>query len=169
MEVPGKFGFLGEIMPLFHSLLNWNGLDIKAHPLEPWRKRFPFWPYFVGQKVHLELVITKSSQIETADLQFHIVEKMADESKPKIIPLTIQSQVASEYERTLLLENSSLITGRGEIKYWLSNRGYNVDHEPIFTADAISLDPLVLPIAMMVLGPLLGFLAGLVLGLVLGG
>lgn len=156
-------------MPLYHHLPDWNGLDVKAYPLEPWRKRIPFWPYFVGQKVCLEMVVTKSSQIEKVDLQFHVVEKMSDEAKPKIIPLDIKSQVGSQTQRILLLESSSLITGKGEIKYWLSNRGYNVDHEPIFTAEAINLDLLVLPIALMVLGPLLAFLAGLVLGLALGG
>lgn len=156
-------------MPLYHHLSDWNGLDIKAYPLEPWRKRAPFWPYFVGQKVRLELVVTKAGQIEKGDLQFHVVEKKADEAKPTIIPLEPKSQADTQKQRTLLLQCGSLITGKGEIKYWLSNRGYNVDHEPIFTAEAINLDLLVLPIALMVLGPMLGFLAGLVLGLVLGG
>lgn len=156
-------------MPLYHHLPDWNGLDVKAHPLEPWRKRFPFWPYFVGQKVRLELVVTKADQIEKGDLQFHLVEKKADDAKPTIIPLDLKPQPDSHNQKTLLLQGGSLITGKGEIKYWLSNRGYNVDHEPIFTAEAINLDLLVLPIALMLLGPLLGFLAGLVLGLVLGG
>lgn len=156
-------------MPLYHHLPDWNGLNVKALPLEPWRKRLPFWPYFVGQKVRLELVITKTGQIEKGDLQFHVVEKKADEAKPTIIPLDLKPQEDSQNQKTLLLQNSSLITGKGEIKYWLSNRGYNVDQEPIFTAEAINLDLLVLPIALMVLGPLLGLLAGLFLGLVLGG
>jgi hypothetical protein len=156
-------------MPLYHHLPDWNGLDIKALPLESWRKRFPFWPYFVGQKVRLELVVTKAGQIEKGDLQFHGVEKMENEAKPTIISLSLKSQVDSQNQRTLELQSSSLITSKGEIKYWLSNRGYNVEHEPIFTTEAINLDLLVLPIALMVLVPLLGFLAGLVLGLVLGG
>jgi hypothetical protein len=156
-------------MPLYHHLPDWNGLDIKALPLESWRKRFPFWPYFVGQKVRLELIVTKAGQIEKGDLQFHGVEKMGNEAKPTIISLSLKSQVDSQNQRTLELQSSSLITSKGEIKYWLSNRGYNVEHEPIFTTEAINLDQLVLPIALMVLVPLLGFLAGLVLGLVLGG
>ena len=156
-------------MPLYHHLQDWNGLDVTAHPLEIWRKRFPFWPYFVGQHVRLELLITKPDGISQADLQFHVVEKMADEAKPKIIALSPGPQGKLENQVTLCLQGSSLITGEGEIKYWLSNRGYNVDHEPIFTAKAINLDSLVIPIALTVLGPMLGFLAGLVIGFVLGG
>ena len=55
------------------------------------------------------------------------------------------------------------------MKYWVSNRGYNVDNEPIFTGEAISLDPWIIPILLMILGPLIGFLGGLVLGLMIGG
>lgn len=156
-------------MPLYHHLSNWSGLQIKVRPLENWRKKVPFWPYFVGQKTRLELVITKPTAIEKTDLQFHIVEKMGEEAKPKIIELILSPQITSEGERTLYLDSGSLITGKGELKYWLSNRGYNVDHDPIFTAEVINLDTFIIPIALMLLGPLLGFLAGLIFGLLISG
>ena len=43
-------------MPLYHHLSDWNGLDIKAYPLEPWRKKFSFWPYIVGQKESIDII-----------------------------------------------------------------------------------------------------------------
>jgi hypothetical protein len=156
-------------MPLYHHLQDWNGLDVRAFPLESWRKKFPFWPYFVGQKVRLELHVAKPSVFEKSDLQFHMVEKIAGETKPTILALNTSQEQASGNHRVFYLESGSLITGKGEIRYWLSNRGYNVDHEPVFTAEAINLDSFIVPIALMILGPLLGFLAGIVVGLVVGG
>lgn len=155
-------------MPLYNQLPNWNGLDIQAHPAEGWRKRIRFWPYFVGQKVQLELVIRKPTPIQKEDMQFHIVEKMADEAKPKIIATSTAPDSSESQEKCILVKDASKITAKGEIKYWLSNRGYNVDHEPIFTTEAVSLDTLIIPILLMVLGPILAFLGGLILGCLLG-
>ena len=155
-------------MPLYNHILNWNGLDVQIYPSETWRKRIPFWPYFVGQRIRLEVHVTKTEIFEQGDLQFHAVEKLAGEAKPRIVPLSLESGPASDQKMVFSLENAGIITGGGEVKYWLSNRGYNVDHQPIFTADVINPDTFVIPFIFMVLGPLLGFLSGLVLGLVVG-
>ena len=156
-------------MPLYNHIPDWNGLEIEVHPLETWRRRIPFWPYFVGQKVRLEVIITKKAVIDKVDLQFHVVEKMAGENKPKIVSLILKSNPTSVREKVFSFEEGSLITGRGEIRYWLSNRGYNVDHEPVFAAEAINPDSFIVPFILMVVGPILGFLGGLILGLVIGG
>lgn len=156
-------------MPLYNHIPDWNGLEIEINPLETWRKRIPFWPYFVGQKIRLEVVITKATTIEEDDLQFHVVEKMADEAKPRIVTLAHQPDSAYDRGRVLVLENGSMITGKGDVRYWLSNRGYNVDHEPVFSTEAISLDMFIIPFILIVIGPFLGFLCGLILGLMIGG
>jgi hypothetical protein len=156
-------------MPFYNHISNWNGLEIKVSPKNRWRKRFPFWPYFVGQQVELELHVRRKTPGIKDDGKFHLVEKMADEDKPRMVSLiSLTGQVANQ-EKVFILQDSNRITGIGEIKIWLSNRGYNVDHEPIFVAEAISLDPLILPALLMLVGPLLGLIVGLLLGLLFGG
>ena len=155
-------------MPLYNNISNWNGLEIQVNPLEQWRKKIPFWPYFIGQKIQLEIVISKPGTFEKVDLQFHAVEKMASESKPRIISLIPKPDLSSDQIRVFSLENGSMITGGGTIQYWLSNRGYNVDSDPIFTTEAINLDSFVIPFLLLLIGPFLCFLGGLVLGLLMG-
>jgi len=154
-------------MPLYNTISNWNGLEIKVYPAESWRQKFRFWPYFVGQKVRLELVVKMTTDNEKNDMQFHIVAKMPDADKPRMIAPTVQTDSSNNRERKVSVENGSRIFGKGEIKYWVSNRGYNVDNEPIFSADAISMDSLIIPIILVIIGPVLGILCGLVLGFAL--
>jgi hypothetical protein len=156
-------------MPFYNHLQNWNGLEIKALPINPWRKRFPFWPFFIGQRVELALKVTKQNSLGKNDLNFHLVEKMADEEKPKMIALVPQPTSSSDREKVFHLQNGSRITSQGEIRYWLSNRGYNVDNEPIFTAEAVCMDDLILPLLVAIIGPLLGFILGLIIGLLAAG
>ena len=42
-------------MPFYNHLREWNGVDIEVRPGEPWRRKIQFWPYFVGQRIQLEL------------------------------------------------------------------------------------------------------------------
>jgi hypothetical protein len=156
-------------MPLFNNIPNWNGFEIEVRPAETWRQKVRFWPYFVGQIIQLELVFKKTSGVGVDNLQFHIVEKMPDLDKPKIIaPRAIQDRLTPQ-EAVFSIQDSSKITGKGEIRYWVSNRGYNVDNEPVFTTEAICLDTLVIPTILVIIGPMIGFLSGLVLGLIIGG
>jgi hypothetical protein len=155
-------------MPFYNHFLDWNGLEVDVQPAEPRRKKFRIWPYFVGQRIQLELRVKKVTPIEKNDLQFHFVEKMADEDKPRMVAPTFLPEQSTDHEKVFELRNGSRISGKGEVKYWLSSRGYNVDHEPIFSAEAISLDPMVIPLLVMISGPLLGFIFGLLLGLLLG-
>ena len=156
-------------MPLYNNLQNWNGLAIEVHPTETWRQKISFWPYFVGQFVRLELVVKKPADASQDSFQFHMVEKMPGVEKPRIVAPRMDPERSTQQEAVFIVQDGSRITGKGEVKYWVSNRGYNVDSEPVFTAEAISLDSWVIPIILMVLGPLVGFLSGLVLGLILGG
>jgi hypothetical protein len=155
-------------MPLYNHLLEWNGLDIEVQPAEPWRKKIRFWPYFVGQRIQLELRVKMLTANEKSDLHFHLGEQMADVDKPRMIAPTLLPDQSTSREKIFSIQNGTRITGKGEVKYWVSNRGYNVDNEPIFTAETINLDSLIIPIILMVLGPLLVFLSGLILGLLLG-
>jgi hypothetical protein len=156
-------------MPLFNHIPNWNGLEIEVHPGETWRKKIRFWPYFIGQVIRFELVIRNGPDQGKAERQFHIIEKMPDVEKPKIITPRLVPERSAQQNTVFTVQGSSKITGKGEIKYWLSNRGYVVDSEPVFSAEAISLDSWVIPIILLVLGPLIGFLSGLALGLIIGG
>lgn len=155
-------------MPFYNHFLDWNGLEVDVQPIEPRRKRFRIWPYFVGQRIQLELRVKKATPFEKNDLQFHFVEKMADEDKPRMVAPKFLPEQSTSHEKVFELRNGSRITGKGEVKYWLSSRGYNVDHEPIFSTEVINLDSLVIPLLVMVGGPLLGFIFGLLLGLLLG-
>ena len=156
-------------MPLYNTIPNWNGFEIEVHPAETWRKRIRFWPYFVGQMIQLELVIRKSPEAASSTPQFHLVEKMPDVEKPRIVTPRKLAETSNPQETVFLLQGNSRITGKGEVRYWISNRGYVVDSEPIFAAEAVSLDSWILPILIIILGPLLGFLSGLILGLIIGG
>jgi hypothetical protein len=156
-------------MPFYNHIPSWNGLEIEVSPKNPWRKKFPFWPYFVGQKVELELRVKNRIGDDPGNRKFHLVEKKTDEEKPRMVSLIPSPDQSIHPEKTFILEDSCRITGKGEIKIWLSNRGYNVDHEPIFVAEAISLDSLILPALLMFVGPLLGLVVGLLLGLLIGG
>lgn len=156
-------------MPLYNYIPDWNGLEIYVKPAEPWRKRIRFWPYFVGQTVQLELVVKKSQAVGKGEIQFHLVEKIASMEKPRIVTLTNTPERSTNQEMTFIVQGGSKITGKGDIKYWVSNRGYNVDNEPIFSGEAISLDSWIIPILAMILGSLFFFLGGLFLGLILGG
>jgi hypothetical protein len=156
-------------MPQFNKLSNWKELEIEVHPAESWRKILRFWPYFVGEKVQLELIVRKFAGISKEDLNFHLVEKLPDDSKPRIIKPTIIQNPSSNTAITLSIPNVSRITGKGEMKYWVSNQGYQVSGEPIFTAEAINLDSFIIQIILMTVGPIACLLAGLVLGLLLGG
>ncbi len=155
-------------MPQYLPKSNWNGLSIEVIPVEKWRQRFKFWPYFVGQKVLLELTITKNHDYDNGDMKFYVVEKMPDAEKPLIIPPAILPKESSGDALTLTLQESSRISGKGEVKYWVSNHGYNLDSGPIFTAEVLNLDSVIIQILMTTVGPVLGFLAGLILGLVFG-
>ena len=155
-------------MPFYNQNFEWNGLAIQVQPLETWRKRYPFWPYFVSQHIHLELRIKVPADFDRSELQFHLVEKMSDQDKPRIIPAAYKPSVSSNRELVFSIQNSGRITGKGEVKYWVSNRGYNVDHEPVFSAEIVSLDSWILPLIVMSVGPILGFLLGLVIGLLIG-
>ncbi len=155
-------------MPLYNNLPSWNGFTIEVHPVDTWRRRIRFWPYFVGQIIQLELVVIRSKNTEKDDLQFHLVEKMPDVEKPRIIAPKRIMERCTPQESVFIIQETSKITGKGEVKYWVSNRGYNVDSEPVFTTEAISLDSWVIPILLMILGPLIGILCGFVLGLIVG-
>jgi hypothetical protein len=155
-------------MPQYLPKSNWNGLDIAVTPVEKWRQRLRFWPYFVGQQVILELTITKNPEFDNGDLKFYVVEKMPDADKPLIIPPAILLKEGFGDEVTLTVQDSSRISGKGEVKYWVSNHGYNLDSGPIFTAEVLNLDSVIIQILLMTVGPLLGFFAGLVLGLLSG-
>ena len=72
-------------MPLYNNIPNWNGFEIETHPAEAWRKKILFWPYFVGQIIRLELVFKISADMGKGDIQFHVVEKMPDVEKPRIV------------------------------------------------------------------------------------
>ena len=89
---------------------------------------------------------------------------MPDEDKPKMVALNVLHDQSTELKKILGNKNASRITGKGEVKYWVSNRGYNVEAEPIFSTEAISLNSLVIPIILMVLSPILGFFCGFILG-----
>jgi len=154
-------------MPFYNHMQEWNGLEIVVSPVESWRKRICFLPYFVGQKIQLELRITKNTTSEDANLQFHLVEKMADVEKPRMIAPILSPDQSTNSEKLYTVQDVSRITGKGEIKYWLSTRGYNVEGEPIFSTEAITLDTLVIPITLMSIGPLIGFLCGLLVSLFL--
>jgi hypothetical protein len=160
---------MGVLMPLYNNIPDWNGFEIQVKPVEPWRKRIRFWPYFVGQTVLLELVVKKSPAMPKGDLQFHVVEVMPDVEKPRIVTPTSLPERSIDREMMFIVRGSSRITGKGEVKYWVSNRGYNVDNEPIFTGEALNLDSWIIPILLMVLGPLIAFLSGLFFGLMMGG
>jgi hypothetical protein len=154
-------------MPFYNHKFDWNGLNIQTHPLEAWRKRYNFWPYFVGQQVKLELRVQFPEGTDPNNVQFHLVEKMSEQAKPSIIPVTVQTTSSTNNVLVYIIQNSSRITGKGEVKYWLSNRGYNVDSEPIFSAEAVNPDTWILPLITILIGPLIGFLFGLVVGLLL--
>lgn len=156
-------------MPLYNTILNWNGFEIEVHPAESWRKRIRFWPYFVGQLIQLELVIMKFPEAASNDPQFHLVEKLPDVEKPRIVTPRKLAETSTPQKSNFLFQASSRITGKGEVRYWISNRGYVVDSEPIFAAEAVSLDPWILPILIIILGSLLGFISGFILGLIVGG
>jgi len=156
-------------MPLYNITPNWNGFEIEVYPAETWRKRIRFWPYFVGQLIRLELVIKKSTDVTSNDPQFHLVEKMPDVEKPRIVTPRKIPERSTPQEAVYVVQGSSRITGKGEIRYWVSNRGYVVDSEPVFAGEAVSLDSWILPILIMILGPLIGFLSGFILGLIIGG
>jgi len=151
-------------MPFFNHNYEWNGLAIDVQPIEPWRKRYPFWPYFVGQRINLELSVSLPTETKASELQFHLVEKMPDQDKPRIIPPSLVPDRSAGGQLVFHIQNGSRITGKGEVKYWVSNRGYNVGHEPVFSTDAISLDSLIIPLIIAAVGPILGFLLGLVIG-----
>jgi hypothetical protein len=114
-------------------------------------------------------VVKKPADEGMANFQFHMVEKMPGVEKPRIVAPKMDLERSTQEEAVFIVQDGSRITGKGEVKYWVSNRGYNVDIEPVFTAEVISLDTWVVPIMLMILGPLVGFLSGLVLGLILGG
>lgn len=156
-------------MPFYNHLENWNGLEIQASPISSWRKRFPFWPYFVGEKIQFELKISKKEGFEENDLKFHLVEKMSEEEKPLIVNPRMLPKESSGKVMVYKLENPPRAISKGEVRFWLSNRGYIVDSEPIFAAEIIYLDSLVIPSLLILVGPFLGFLFGLVLGLLVGG
>ena len=155
-------------MPFYNHFLDWNGLEVDVQPAGSRRKRVCIWPYFVGQRIQLELRLKKATPFEKNDLQFHFVEKMADVDKPRLVAPTFLPEQSTDHEKVFELRNGSRITGKGEVKYWLSSRGYNVDHEPVFSTEAVSLDSLVIPLLVIISGPLFGFVFGLLLGLLLG-
>ena len=152
-------------MPFYNHNYEWNSLVFDIQPMESWRKRYPLWPYFVGQRINLELSISTPKGIEDRDLQFHLVEKKPDEDKSRIIPLNLVTDRPTGQSLMLQVQNGSRITGKGEIRYWVSNQGYNVGPVPVFSADIISLDSLIIPMIIAVIGPALGFLLGLVIGI----
>jgi len=156
-------------MPFYNHLENWNGLEIQASPISSWRKRFPFWPYFVGEKIQIELKASKKEGYEANDLKFHLVEKLSNEEKPRIVMPRLLSKESNGKVKVFNLENPPRAISKGEVRFFLSNRGYIVDSEPIFAAEIIYLDSLVIPSLLILVGPILGFLFGLVLGLLLGG
>jgi hypothetical protein len=156
-------------MPLYNHLKNWNGLDIEAVPAGSWRRRFPFWPFFVGQRVQFLIRVAKKRGVEKDDLSFHFVEKMAEEEKPRMIALALLEKDSSDNEKVFFLQNGSKITSSGEIRYWLSSRGYNVEGEPVFAAEAVCLDSLIVPSLFALIGPILGLILGLIIGLLIGG
>jgi len=156
-------------MPQFNNLSNWKGLDIEVQPTQSWRKIIRFWPYFVGQNVHLDLIVRRLAGTSKEDINFHLVEKMPDDAKPRIIkPSTIPNESLNA-AIMLRVPKPSCITGKGEVKYWVSNQGYQVSGDPIFTAEAINLDSFIIQILLMTVGPIACLLAGLVLGVLLGG
>ena len=152
-------------MPQFNNNPNWHGLEIEVHPLERWRQRFRFWPYFVGQKIQLELKIRNSSGGKLNDVKFYVVERMAGADKPKILTPNVSTAESFSKESVFQVKNSSRVTAKGEVKYWVSNQGYNVDSDPIFTAEVINLDSVIIQLLMTTIGPILGFIAGLLIGL----
>lgn len=154
-------------MPFYNHNLDWNGLTFQAQPLEVWRKKCNYWPYFVGQQVKLELRVHFPEGTDPTNAQFHLVEKMSEQAKPGIIPVVIETTSSTNNEFVYRVQNSSRITGKGEIKYWISNRGYNVDSEPIFSAEAVNPDTWILPLITILIGPMIGFLLGLVIGLLM--
>ena len=156
-------------MPFYNHLKNWNGLEVEASPSNPWRKRFPFWPFFVGQRIQFDLKITKEVPFEKNDLSFHLVERMSKEEKPRMVAPHPLPEETSNTEKVFRMQNSSRITSTGEVRYWISNRGYNVDHEPIFAAEAVSLDSLIIPSLLALIIPLISFILGLVIGILLAG
>jgi len=155
-------------MPQFNHLHDWHGLDIQVFPAERWRQKLRFWPYFVGQKARLLLKIRKPTGIEAADTHFYIVEKMPDAPKPRIVTPLIPQQSPLQTEMDVAVDDVSRITGKGELRYWLSTHGYTAEGEPIFTAEAINLDVMILPLMVMLLGPMLGCIVGYLLGLMAG-
>jgi hypothetical protein len=156
-------------MPFYNCLNDWNGLRIKASPLNPWRKRFPFWPFFVGQRVQIKLTIKKMETFKGNDLSFHLVEKLSDDGKPRMVSLQPVPEETTRAGKVFCMDAGSRITSSGEIGYWVSNRGYNVDNEPIFTTEAISFDSLVIPLIVAFVIPLFCLLLGLILGMMIAG
>ena len=156
-------------MPFYNYINNWNGLEIQASPISRWRKRFPFWPYFVGEKIQFELKVNKLGGYEANDIKFHLVEKMSEEEKPRILMPRLLATESNDKIKIYNLENPPRVISKGEVRFWPSNRGYIVESEPVFAADVIYMDTLVIPSLLVLVGPFLGFLIGLVLGLLVGG
>ncbi len=156
-------------MPFYNHLRNWNGLDIEVSPINPWRKRFPFWPYFIGQEIQFELKVIKKGAFEKDDLNFHLVERMTEEEKPRMISPTLVAEESSSNVKFFRLQNSGRVTAKGEVRFWLSNRGYVVENEPIFAAEVVYLDSLIIPSLLVLVGPFFCLLLGLILGLLIAG
>ena len=156
-------------MPFYNHLKNWHGLEIQAAPINPWRKRFSFWPYFVGQEILFEIRVSKNSPVDPNDLNFHLVARLSEEEKPRIITPRLVSAVSTRDVKVFHLQKGIRVIAKGEYRFWLSDRGYIIDDEPLFAAEAVYLDSLVIPSLLVLVGPIFGFLLGLVLGLLLGG
>lgn len=156
-------------MPFYNHLKNWRGLEIQASPISPWRKRFPFWPYLVGEEIQFEIRVAKKAAFEPNELNFHLVERISEEEKPRIVTLQLVPEASTKDVKVFHLQQGTRVIAKGEYRFWLSDRGYIVDDEPLFAAEAVYLDSLVIPSLIVLVGPIFGFLLGLVLGLLLGG
>ncbi len=154
-------------MPTYNSPIQWNNLEIEISPADPWRKRLRFWPFFVGQKIELELRIKGLAALEKPEQPFHIVAKLPDENQPRIITPILAADPVDNRVTIAHINGQRRIIGKGEIKYWISNRGYNVDNDPIFIAEAINLDSMIVQVLAMAIGPFFCFIAGLVLSLLI--
>jgi hypothetical protein len=112
-------------------------------------------------------VVSKGDSFEISDLSFHLVERMPKGEKPRMVALQPLKEETLVHEKVFFLQNGSRISSSGEIRYWVSNRGYNVDSEPIFTAEVLSLDSMVIPLIVAFVIPLFCFLLGLILGIMI--
>ena len=121
-------------MPDYYGLKDYHGADVdKPVPLG-WRKCFPRFPYFTGQRVRLRLKYKALENHRTED--YALRQKLTHISEIVVAPLKNESKTKGEFEGTIGTENR--ISLGGDIAFYFCTP--HEHGEPIFTAHAWHMD-----------------------------